>query len=332
MERPSLLIRSLAQVIGLFFFCSCSSFIQNTAISTSAGMMYKGTDEMITEKNWEMFKIGAPANLKMLEGLVYLQPKNEHLLVSLAKGYAGLAFIVDETLALDEQFLGSEKTPHKNQAILNYSKSLDYGFRYLKEKGISYGDLQSQINQQDGISHLLDQHLSSDMIDLEAVMFTAQSLGSLINLQKNNMSLVAQLPIVKGLFDWVCNKKPDINYGACGIFYGAYEAGRPQMLGGNPAKGQQIFLDTIKKYPENTLIRTSYIQYYLIPQGEEDLYKEQVKFLEAAKEMFDKDLSWKPENQKDKESGHNHQGGFCIYKTLGLKRFEMIKKNEKKLF
>ena len=61
------------------------------------------------------------------------------------------------------------------------------------------------------------------------------------------MGLVSNLPIVKGLFDWVCSKSPNINFGACDIFYGAYQAQRPLMLGGNPEKGKEIFLKVEKK-------------------------------------------------------------------------------------
>ncbi len=320
---------------SLFFFLQgCGSFIQNTAIDTTAGLMYKGTDEIIGEKNWEMFRDGTPGNLKMLEGLAYLRPENEELLVSLTKGLAGLAFVVDETLYLEEQMTESEKTPNKNQAIMHYSKAMDYGLSYLKLKGISYSDLQARVIEDNGIFNLLEKNLSSKMIDLEAVIFTAQSLGSLINLQRANMTLVAQLPIAKAMFDWVCAKSPDINFGACGIFYGAYESGRPRALGGNPKKGQKIFLETIEKYPENTLVRVSYIQYYLIPQGEIDLYQVQKVKLEEAGALFKKEMSWTPAIQLKKENakGNHHEGGFCIYKALGLKRFEIIKKYEKKLF
>lgn len=340
MERLSLpnnigrhFINSIKVSFLILGLSGCGSFIQTTAVNTTATLMYKGTDEIIGEKNWEMFRDGTPANLKMLEGLAYLEPTNEELLVSLTKGYAGLAFVVDETMYLEEQINESDKTPNKNQAIMHYSKSMDYGLAYLKLKGINYSDLQLKVGEENGINKILENNLSSDMIDLEAVVFTAQSLGSLINLQRTKMNLVAQLPIAKALFDWVCTKKPDINYGACGIFYGAYESGRPLALGGNPKKGQKIFLETIEKYPENSLVRSSYIQYFLIPQGEFELYKKEKAKLEASEEKFKSDMSWTPESQlkKEKKSEH-HSGEFCIYKALGLKRFEIIRKYEKKLF
>src|SRR5690606_29325702 len=127
---------------------------------------------------------------------------------------------------------------------------------------------------------LLSKKLPSNKRAYEATAFFAQALGGLINMKKDDMVLVAQLPVAKGMFDWVCVEEPNINHGACDLFYGAYEAGRPKMLGGNPEKGKKIFLKAIELNPNNWLARVTYLQYYVIPMFDEDEWAAQKKVLD----------------------------------------------------
>ncbi len=265
----------------------------------------------------------------MMEGLLYLQPENKRLLAGLTKGYAGYAFAIYDTLALEEELQGIDDGPMKKAALLNYSKAVEYGIRFFEVSGISYEQLQAAVNKDGSVGTLLDKEFSDDMLDLEGAFFTAQSLGGLIVHQRDDMLLVAQLPIVKGLFDWVCAKKPDINFGACDIFYGAYEAGRPRALGGNPDKGKEFFLKAIEKNPHNWLVRTNYMRFYLIPMGEEDGFKENLKILAEAEEKFSEQFKWRPVKNSGPEFSEKK---LALYQAIALKQYEILKKYKNKIF
>ncbi len=172
--------------------------------------------------------------------------------------------------------------------------------------------------------------LGDDKRDLEIVLFTAQSFAALVNLQKDNMGLVSQLPVAKGMFDWVCLKDPAINYGTCDIFYGAYEAGRPQMLGGNPAKGKEIFLKAIAKHPHNWLIRTSFLQFYLVPQNDEEGFKVQMLEMKNFSEQFNKYYIY--DQNPRIEAAWNRESNLRFYQTLALKRYELLNRFQKQFF
>ena len=108
---------------------------------------------------------------------------------------------------LPKGFIPEKKdySPHKEQAIVNYSKALKYGLRFLKLNGISQKKLTKNMRKKDGIKTLLDNNLSDSDHHLMGVLFTGQSLAGLINLYgKDKMALAGQLPVEKGLFDWVC--------------------------------------------------------------------------------------------------------------------------------
>lgn len=309
-------------------FSSCS--FNKMAVGASSGLIYSASEGVLSEPNYEIFKSGVTGNLVLIEGMLAQSPKNLNLLATLNKGYAGYAFAVNETQMVEEEWAELKSEAGKQQALLNYSRSLNFGVRYLSEKGIEFSDLISRMNEPQGIHLLLEKKLSDDQRDLEIILFTAQSFGALVNLQKDNMGLVSQLAVAKGMFDWVCLKDPSINYGMCDIFYGAYEAGRPTMLGGNPAKGKEIFLKAIAKHPHNWLIRSSYLQFYLIPQNDEEGFKEQMLALKVFHDEFDRFYIY--DQNARVEAPWNRETQIRFYQTLSLKRYELMNRFQKQFF
>lgn len=326
MYRSWLLTAPLALSL---FVSSCSSF-NKMAVSGSSNLLYSASSEVEKEANYELFKSGIAGNLILIEGLLSSAPKNQEILAVLNKGYAGLAFAVDETKMLEEEWAELKSEEGKRQALFNYTRALNFGIRYLAQEDIVWKDIVGLINEPQEIQHQLDKKLSNDKRDLEIVLFTAQSMGAIINLQKDNMGLVAQLPVAKAMFDWVCSKDPKINYGTCDIFYGAYESGRPQMLGGNPAKGKEIFLKAIEKHPHNWLIRSAYLQYYLIPQNDEAGFKEQMAFLKNQKEEYDRYYIY--DHTEKNEPSWGRESRLRLYQALGLKRYELMERFQKQFF
>lgn len=314
-------------IISVLILASCS--FNKMAVNSSSGLLFSASNQVEAESNFEMFKAGVPANLLLMEGLLSESNENEDIIITLAKGYAGYAFAVNETEMNREEW-GELKTElGKEQALMNYTKSLNFGLRFLRMNKIEFNELLLLMNESQGIAHLLDKKLSADQKNLELVLFTAQSLAALINLQKENISLVAQLPVAKAMFDWVCMKNPKINYGTCEIFYGAFESGRPKMLGGNPEKGKEIFLRAIANHPHNWLIRTSYIQYYLIPQNDKAGFDEQLDFLKNKQMEFQSNYVY---TSSAKDFIWSKEPRLHFYQSLALKRYELINKYQKSFF
>jgi TRAP transporter T-component len=327
MKKPC---RILCLLIFIIVNSSCS--FNKFAVNTSSSLLYNASNELQSEPNYEVFRSGSTANLMLMEGLLSESPQNLDILAILTKGHAGYAFAVNETDMLNEEW-GELKTDiGKSQALFGYTRALNFGLRYLKIHKIDLNQLIALINEPQGISHLLDSQLSSSAKDLELVLFTAQSLAALINLQKDNISLVAQLPLAKGLFDWVCTKDPKIVFGACDIFYGSFEASRPKMLGGNPEKGKEIFLRAIKKFPDNWLIRTSYIQYYLIPQDDKAGLDAELAFLKKRQSEYYAFHVYSSGPSGSAAFDWSQEPHLRFYQALALKRYELINKYQKQFF
>lgn len=323
--RKSVRPRMLPILGFLLFLSSCSSF-NKMAVGASGEVIYTASFELETERNWAIFRDTALANLKLVEGLLYVNSENKELLITAIKGNAGYGFAVPETLHLKFQLSDSEESSELNKAKTMYSKALYYSEKLFLERGLTFKRLFSALRERGLFDRLMDAEFEDEKKDLEAVFFTAQAMGGLINLSRDKMSLVAKLPLVKALFDWVCNKDPDINFGACDIFYGSYEAGRPSMLGGNPAKGKKIFLNAIAKRPENMLLKVAYIQFYLIPMSDEKGYKQQKFYLEKKIREYKKNRFWSMGQKTIDKDRIN------IYQAIAFERFKIIKKLEGEIF
>lgn len=301
----------------------CSS-MQKMAVRNISPLFIEGSNLLTTERSWELFRESAPGNLKFLE-TIYLQDKSNHeLLATLVKGYAGYAYAVPETLAMGDRLEGLEESPHQKYAIAIYTKSMDYGMDYLQHKGIKRRDLLE--TDEKALLKLLNEKLNKK--DHSAVLFTAQSWGSLINLQQDNVALVSHVPKVKLLFDWVCQKDPDFENGVCDIFYAQYEASRPRMLGGNPEKAKQLYAEAIRKRPRHLLMRLGLIQYSLLPAFDQEAYEKESVVL---REEFAK---WEDINRDSLEDNSEYKAveHLNLFNAIARKRFELIEKNKKRIF
>ncbi len=322
-------MKSKSLILGILILVSSCSGFYRTAINASSNLLYKASASVEGEGNLDMARLSIPGNLLLIEGLLAESPNNDEILAILIKGYAGYAFAINETDLLSDQLENKSDEINKKSALLNYTKAFNFGRRYLKQRNIDWKVFEDRVFTEQKGEAYLGQFLSSSKIDLEVVLFTAHALASMINLQKDDIGVIAKLPIAKTMFDWVCSKDSTINFGTCDIFMASYEAGRPKMLGGNPEKGKEIFVRAMEKYPHNWLIRLSYIQYYLIPQGDEEGFKKEMEVLSQKNIEFYKQQIY---SVNDGSPAWALESRLRLYQSLALKRYQIIEKNKKNLF
>jgi len=306
-----------------FFLVLTSCSLQKLALRSSTPVFEKSAIGIMGEGDWDFFKESSPGNLKFMELLWEQDKENIRLLPVLSKSYAGYSFGVPETLALEDELSGVEDSYWKKQAIAFYTRSLDYGLLYLKYKNISNQDLLTSSEE------ALKIKLSNlNKNDATALLYTAQAWGSLINLQKDNVALISHVPKVKLLFDRVCELQPDIDGNSCDLFYAQYEASRPKMLGGNPEKGERLFIEAISKYPQNLLLRVNYIQYVVVPSMDLEKYEKEASFLRKEFKILE-DLN--RDNLED-VSPYKKFRELNLFNSIAKKRFSIIEKFKNRIF
>jgi hypothetical protein len=211
----ALLLASLVPWLGA---CSMGQIVARSSESILDGNL----EAMNRETDLELAETSIPANLKLIEGLIVEDPRNEKLLYNAAQGFYSYTFAFVEPL-----------DPERADAL--YARGADYGLRALREYGFR-SDL-SSLSPDD-----LDRELARlGKAAVPALFWTASNWGKQIDLNRTDPERIAQLASAERLMHRVEELEPDFYYGGVHVFYGVYYGSRPPMLGGDFAKSEQHF-------------------------------------------------------------------------------------------
>jgi hypothetical protein len=260
--------------------------------------MLEAAHEIETEGNYENFKLAVIPSLKTIEGFLWASPNNTNLLGTLTKGYAAAGFGLYEVNIMRKKYADEDKNIAKINAESSYSKSIRYGFRYLEQYGISFLKLKKIMKSEGAIAKFLDDKLKVNDLNLNVIFFLGQSMASMMNLNRKDIFMLSYLSVAKDLIDWTCLKEPNFQYGSCQVFNGYYLSSKPKMLGGDFAAGKKLFLEAIKSFPENLNNIASYLQFYVIPMGNEEEYQIYKTKLLSELKKFNQNLKWNPDEEK----------------------------------
>jgi hypothetical protein len=299
--------------------------MKKLAINQSASLFKDAAQGVNKESNYSFFQESTLPNLKTLEGLHFANPENESLLVLLIKGYTGYAFGIVETDHYEDLLQEKYNTPGVDKIKAAYTRAIDYGVKYFELKGIP----KEELFKRSGSERILKQFKNTDKSDEKnALFYTAQAMGGIVSLEKQNMYLLTTANLIKTMVDIVCEKDKNFENGACDMFYGAYEASRPKMMGGGLDKAEGFFNKVIKKYPDNLLAKLTYLQYYLVPKGEKKKFNREMRKLDRRFEQFNQINNF-GESIKNIEKLNED---FNLFNAIAFERYKKLTKLKNKLF
>jgi hypothetical protein len=316
-------IISCSILLASLFSCAA---VNTIALRTTADVIQAGSDEALTEGNYEHFKAATPANLKLLEGLWFSDQKNKTLLGLLVKGYSAFAFAVAETEALEDILLEKAKSQKIDQVLMLYEKAIYYGEKYLQESGISKKELWNK-EFPSKLKNRFNEQLDKE--DYVTVFYFGQALGSSINIQRQNLVKMSFMNHSLQTLNYICEKEPSIEYGSCDLFQAVLMASIPSIMGGSQVKARKMFKKLIKSRPTNLLAHLSFIQYHIIPMMEEDEY-----FGEMAK-LQKKIGHWYglQKGMKTKYTRlYERDRFFNLFNAISKERYKTLKKLKNELF
>ncbi|EPZ50009.1 hypothetical protein M902_0660 [Bacteriovorax sp. BAL6_X] len=290
-------------------------------------MIFETSEAVFTEDNWDLFESTINSNIKLVENLYAADRENPEFIVTLMKAYSGKAFAIDETYYLKDQLQERSNSKYRTSALANYTRALKYSALFFKVKGFKDFDFTRYISSPEEFQKLLNENFSDDATDIEGVFYTGQTLAAIINLQRDNMRAVAYLPLAKVMYDWSCEKNANLAQGACDIFNASYAASRPRGLGGDPIKGKRLFEEAIQKWPNNMLVRLSYIQFYAVPMFEENIYRVQKLEMNKFNRENMESTYWSGGKVELPKVDYNN-----LFNLIARKRLEIIEGLEDEIF
>jgi hypothetical protein len=224
---------SLSLVAGLFSSGACN-MVKFTA-DTTADVLEVAAPGLNQESDPQFAREAAPGQLKTVEGFYLASPGNRKIIKVLAQGYCEytFGFLEDDIQELEMNNKPDEAAPIAKRATGFYLRCMNYGLKLL---GSSWdealrGDLatfEKKVNGADGD-------------DVEGMFFTALGLASAINLNRDNIDLVAYLPKARMMFERVVKLNEKFYNGGAHMALGMLLTSQGDAIGGNSVEGKKHF-------------------------------------------------------------------------------------------
>lgn len=243
--------------------CSVNKF----AVNKAADILGPASRAFNSEQDYQFAKEAMPGNLKLIEGLHQISPDNREINTILAKAFCSYAFAFPETEGSAREL---------NRAKSFYQRGYAYG-----RNGLPSGLLKTI----DGSLEDFEKEVwDTDKDDVESLFWTAYCLSGWINLNKADVSAVADLSKAEILMRKVLKEDETFYYGSAHIFFGGFFGSRPKMLGGNPEKARDHIEKAIQISGGRFLPAKFFLAtFYAVPAQNESLFEQTLKEVITAK-------------------------------------------------
>lgn len=228
-------MRSLIRLsIPLWAMVAGCNLTKLTADST-ADVLKVAAPAFNMESDVQLAREAAPGQLKTVEGFWLASPGNPTYLKLLAQGYCEYTFGFIESDIEELEFAGrsEEAAPLVRRATSLYLRCMNYGLKLLGkdwEKAIE-GDL----------AEFEKKVKRAGRSKVTGMFWTALGLASAINLNRDDIGLVAYLPKAKAMFERIVELDEKFYNGGAHMALGMLFTAQGAAVGGNPELGKRHF-------------------------------------------------------------------------------------------
>ena len=214
----------LVVFLGVLTLSGCS--LKQLAVNRLGDAMSGGASVYATDDDPDLVGAALPFGLKTIEALLAQSSHHKGLLLAATSGFTqyGYAFVQTEADFVEDSDL-ARATALRERAGRLYKRALGYGVRGLEEV-------------RPGVVELLrtDPHAALAGFrkeDVPQLYWTALAWGAAISINKADMKMGADLPLVEALMHRALELDEAFELGSIHDFYIAYEGGRPAAAGGS---------------------------------------------------------------------------------------------------
>ncbi|MFO1518255.1 MAG: TRAP transporter TatT component family protein [bacterium] len=292
----------------VFTLATSACGIKKTASSVTAQVMKDAIPSVEEEDDIAYANQASITTLKTLEGLQRVNPNDPTILFMLARSFGSYTFAFVENDILEAK--GVNEAYEKlatDRAKRFYGRGKKYGLMLLSK---NHAFKKAMDGSLDDFKKALNSFTKKDV---PALFWTAFNWGSLINFSKDSPEAIAELPRIEAMMKRVEALDDKYYYGGPHLFFGAFYAARPKMLGGQPEEAKKEFDEAIDITQGKFLMsKVMKAQYYAVQTQDKPL------FVSILKEVVDADPSALPSQRLGNE--------------LAKRRAEVLLKKEKLFF
>jgi predicted anti-sigma-YlaC factor YlaD len=218
----------LPGLLGALLLSACS--IQGIAVNLMGDAISGGGGVYASDDDPDLIREAIPFGLKTYESLLAVQPEHKGLLLSAASGFTAYAYLLqDEADRLDEADLSRARELRARSRKL-YLRGRDYALQGL---GVAHPGFTEILNK-DAPSALV----KTTVGDVPFLYWAGVSWAGALTAAKDDMHLIAALPIAAALVGRVLQLNERYELGAAHEFFISYEGSRP---GGSASQAREHY-------------------------------------------------------------------------------------------
>jgi hypothetical protein len=214
-------------LIGLFIsaqlFSGCALVTARITSPLISPMMVS----FFSECDSELAREAIPSQLKLMEGLLKVDPSNTELLKALCAGYAGYALLFVE-----------DDSPARASEL--YFRARNYGIDSLGD----FGRLLTAAPR--GDKTIKEAVAKVGPESLEHLFWTTVAWSGWISLRGDSPEAISQIWMVRMCLERIMEIDPDYFFGTPYALLGSLLAATPPVLGGDPSKSRDNFEKAIR--------------------------------------------------------------------------------------
>jgi predicted anti-sigma-YlaC factor YlaD len=223
--------RALAAAAA-FALSGCS--LRSLALNSVADALSGTGDVFARDEDPELVRDAIPFGLKTYESILAELPDHRGLLLAAASGFTqyAYAFVVLEAERVEDSDLARSRELRIRARRL-FIRGRDYAIRGLE---VAYPDFVRRLKEDP--PRLLSE---TTVEDVPLLYWAGASWGAALMAGKDDLNLVAELPLAGALVGRVLQLDETFGAGAAHEFMISYEGGRSESMGGSPKRAREHY-------------------------------------------------------------------------------------------
>ena len=269
---PRRAVRVVGALVLLALAPACS--LQRLTSRVAVQLIDDGVTAINAEADLELARASSGASLKLLDALLEQDSANDRLLLSASEGYVGYA----------TAFAGRDRV----RASVLYTRARDYALRAWTAWLRGQPPLSPAAPRLDAATLVadataLDAALARGADAVPYAYWTAASWSGLIDVNRGDPALLADLPIVRRLAHFVAERDSGFAFGGADLLLGVMAGAVPAVAGGDPDAARDHFERALAAAERRFLMtQVLYAETYAIAQQDRALFDQLLDEIAAA--------------------------------------------------
>ena len=215
-------------------------------VDQTASLMIETAPVIEMEEDPVLAEAATLSNLKTIEGMLLISPRNESLLMMATKSFAGYgAAFVEPAWSLRNDYFSDDYLYTQKRLQGLYRRSRDMGLRWIDLRHPEIARLLRAQRKDAWVDELPEALAKLGPRDVPALFWTAQAWGLLIRVDDENLMEMSNTSKIEIMMRRVYELDPDYDFGAVHLFFGMRHTSLGKELGGNLHEAKRHFEDAI---------------------------------------------------------------------------------------